>query len=88
MQQPHRFLCRQCPGNNAGENLDGFVCDVNQNHIMCQCCQEVMPDRNDEIEYNYFKQNCSMCKKVFCNLYWGCRKVNCKKCLNVFQGTY
>jgi len=28
----------------------GFQCPVNQNHILCQCCIQPMPDRRDEVD--------------------------------------
>jgi hypothetical protein len=64
-----------------------FVCYPNQNHIICQCCLEAMPDRNDEIRQNPVipKQTCSMCFKAYCDLYWGCQNGGCKRCLSKFH---
>jgi hypothetical protein len=28
----------------------GFQCPMNQNHILCQCCLQPMPDRRDEAD--------------------------------------
>jgi hypothetical protein len=54
-----------------------------------------MPDRSTEIANNQQipKQICSVCFKAYCNLYWGCKKVDCKKCLakyedHVFDASY
>ncbi len=89
MIQPYRFACRQCPQNkwlNPNLITPDYTCKLNQNHILCQCCLEAMPDRNDEININNSipKQNCSLCFRSFCNLYWGCRKDTCKSCLVKF----
>jgi E3 ubiquitin-protein ligase CHFR len=73
-------------------NAPDFTCTPYQNHLLCQCCLEPFPDRSNEIELQRAmlpKQSCSMCFKSFCNLYWGCRKLNvaaggCKKCLSRF----
>lgn len=88
--QPHRFTCRQCPQNkwlNVGLNAPDFTCTHQQNHILCQCCLEAMPDRNNEIIQNPLlpKQSCSMCLKAFCQLYWDCRNGSCRCCLSKFH---
>lgn len=66
---------------------DGYTCNQFQNHLLCQCCLEAFPDRNQEIMRNPAlpKQNCSMCFTPYCNLYWGCNKGGCKKCLVYFK---
>ena len=48
---------------------------------------EAFPDRNQEINRNPLlpKQSCSMCFTSYCNLYWGCNKGGCKKCLIKFK---
>ena len=89
MIQPYRFTCRQCPQNkwlNAGYKAPDFTCNINQNHLLCQCCLEAMPDRTVEIGNNPLlpKQSCKLCFKPYCDLYWGCRKFGCKKCLVKF----
>lgn len=68
-------------------NAPDYTCTPFQNHLLCQCCLEAFPDRNNEIARNALipKQNCSMCFKSYCNLYWGCRKGDCKKCLVKFS---
>jgi hypothetical protein len=45
-----------------------------------------MPDRTVEIANNPLlpKQSCKLCFKPYCELYWGCRKFGCKKCLVKF----
>ncbi|CAF0893592.1 unnamed protein product [Brachionus calyciflorus] len=88
--QPFRFTCRQCPQNkHLNQNIlaPEYTCTPFQNHLLCQCCLEAFPDRNNEINRNSLlpKQNCSMCLISYCNLYWGCNKGGCKKCLIKFK---
>jgi E3 ubiquitin-protein ligase CHFR len=49
---------------------------------------EPFPDRSNEIQLQQAnvlpKQSCMMCFKSYCNLYWGCRKNGCRKCLGRF----
>ena len=91
VQQPFRFVCRQCPQNKWLNNAAGlkgpdYTCHAAQNHLLCQCCLEAFPDRNAEQVLNPLlpKQNCSMCFKAYCDLYWGCRKGGCQNCLSKF----
>ena len=46
-----------------------------------------MPDRSTDIANNpqIPKQICTVCFKAFCDLYWGCKKADCKKCLAKYQ---
>ncbi|RNA30277.1 E3 ubiquitin- ligase CHFR isoform X3, partial [Brachionus plicatilis] len=88
--QPFRFTCRQCPQNkffNYAPLAPDYTCNQFQNHLLCQCCLEAMPDRNQEMNRNPLlpKQNCTMCFTPYCNLYWGCNKGGCKKCLVHFK---
>ncbi len=71
---------------NVGMKGPDYTCNAAQNHLLCQCCLEAFPDRNNEMQFNPLlpKQNCSMCFKAFCDLYWGCRKGGCKNCLTKF----
>jgi len=73
-----RFVCRQCP--QAGRLAAGFQCPANQNHILCQCCIQPMPDRRDEPDIH---QHCTICRQFFCNIYFQqCQRVGCLGCLN------
>lgn len=88
--QAFRFTCRQCPQNkflNQQLIAPDYICTPNQNHLLCQCCLEAFPDRNQEIARNSLlpKQNCSMCFKSYCNMYWGCLKGGCMGCLVKFM---
>jgi hypothetical protein len=46
-----------------------------------------MPDRSTEIanDPQLPKQICSVCLKAFCDLYWGCKKADCKRCIAKYQ---
>jgi E3 ubiquitin-protein ligase CHFR len=76
--------CRQCTPNPQSSNSLNYTCSMHQNHLLCQCCLEPYPDRSYDLDLNsqtVRKQRCSMCFKSYCNLYWGCLKSDCKKCL-------
>ncbi|CAF3932907.1 unnamed protein product [Adineta steineri] len=74
-----RFVCRQCP-QGAGAVVAGFQCPANQNHILCQCCVQPMPDRRDELDVH---QHCEVCHQFFCNIYFEqCQRPGCLGCLN------
>ena len=51
--------CRQCR-----ERIDGFLCAPNQKHVKCKQCAVLMPEIKDR------NQRCSVCKGVYCNLYY------------------
>lgn len=72
---------------NTANNYPDYTCTLVQNHLLCQCCLEPMPDRSNEIANNtqFPKQICCVCFKAYCNLYWGCRKDGCRGCLAKFQ---
>jgi hypothetical protein len=36
----------------------GFQCPPGQNHIMCQCCIQPMPDRRDEQDIYQYCKSC------------------------------
>lgn len=84
-------------------NADGFQCAANQNHILCQCCIQPMPDRRDEANIH---QHCSslilviirndfhpsplgeICHQFFCHIYFQpCQRMGCLGCLNRLRGT-
>ncbi|XP_067686122.1 E3 ubiquitin-protein ligase CHFR-like [Haliotis asinina] len=64
-----------------------FTCAVNQNHILCACCMQPMPDRRAERVHNPAipGQQCSICYRAYCHAYWGCRNANCLGCLGKFK---
>ncbi|CAF2951042.1 unnamed protein product [Rotaria sp. Silwood2] len=81
-----RLICRQCPTREFGRTTNmnivstGFQCCPNQNHILCQCCIQPMPDRQDEPNIH---QSCEICHQYFCNIYFQqCQRQDCLGCLN------
>ncbi|XP_076340125.1 E3 ubiquitin-protein ligase CHFR-like [Tachypleus tridentatus] len=64
-----------------------YVCQPNQTHVLCRCCMEPMPDRRVESQSNPSipPQQCSICFRPFCHMYWVCRKPGCFGCLNKFS---
>ncbi|KAK7495546.1 hypothetical protein BaRGS_00013244 [Batillaria attramentaria] len=80
-------------GDGAGDVVDRdekvmptppqFQCAPNQNHVLCQCCLQIFPDRRLERNNNpdLPPQQCTICFRAFCHAYWGCRKVDCNGCL-------
>jgi len=71
-------VCRQCPSNQPNSNL--FQCRRDQTHLLCQCCAQLMPNRQDD---STIQQSCEICHQHFCHLYFEkCQRVNCLGCLN------
>ncbi|KAL4502356.1 hypothetical protein ABPG72_011943 [Tetrahymena utriculariae] len=60
----HLNRCVEC--QNARQD-DNFKCSPYQQHIKCINCDKMMPQRNDN---NLYPQNCIICEKSFCNLYF------------------
>jgi len=86
-----QYRCRHCPpavGLFAFNNpfattltaAGAFQCPPGQNHILCQCCMQPMPDRRDEAD---IYQHCHICHQFFCNMYFKpCGRAGCQGCLN------
>lgn len=64
-----------------------YQCAPNQNHVLCQCCLQIFPDRRTERLHNPAlpPQQCTVCFRAFCHAYWGCRNVACNGCLAKFK---
>ncbi|KAK7102542.1 E3 ubiquitin-protein ligase CHFR-like [Littorina saxatilis] len=65
-----------------------YVCAANQNHILCQCCLQIFPDRRTERmtrDPEIPPQQCTICYRSYCHAYWGCRKADCNGCLAKFK---
>ncbi|KAL4470257.1 hypothetical protein ABPG74_011868 [Tetrahymena malaccensis] len=60
----HLNRCPEC--QNARQD-DNFKCSPYQQHIKCINCDNMMPQRNNN---NLYPQNCTICEKSFCNLYF------------------
>jgi E3 ubiquitin-protein ligase CHFR len=95
--RPAQTICRQCPGAQETDLIEpqpqarvqqqqypNFHCPRDQNHILCQCCFRPMPDRSNHLANRTLltPQSCYACHSSFCHLYWGCRRVGCRGCLN------
>ncbi|CAF0730249.1 unnamed protein product [Didymodactylos carnosus] len=79
---PAQFRCRQCAPNilqGPTAATATFQCAPGQNHILCQCCIQPMPDRRGEQNIH---QQCTICHQSYCNMYWKCNRANCHGCLN------
>jgi hypothetical protein len=85
---PQVLKCRQCPGNSiltpSSSSTQNYICSPNENHILCQCCHEPMPNRISRANNYNTKQNCSICFKPYCDIYWKCRNGSCEGCLLKF----
>ncbi|KAL4223431.1 hypothetical protein ACF0H5_016902 [Mactra antiquata] len=65
-----------------------YVCAPNQNHVLCQCCLQPMPDHRIVSILNARDkkpQQCGVCYRAYCHAYWGCKKADCLGCLNRFK---
>ena len=78
-----------------------FTCTPTTNHVICLCCLLPMPDRRSDSDLSVPPQKCTLyynqrlhilivlgdiCSKAFCHMYWGCQKLGCRGCLNLFKG--
>ncbi|XP_072289229.1 E3 ubiquitin-protein ligase CHFR isoform X2 [Eucyclogobius newberryi] len=65
-----------------------YCCPPYASHLICTCCLQPMPDRLSEINtqngQKMFAQQCSICLRYFCHMYWGCQRVGCQGCLARF----
>lgn len=66
-----------------------FVCALfSQNHVLCQCCLQPMPDRRALYmngDGTVPPQQCAVCYRSFCHAYWGCTKHECMGCIGKFK---
>lgn len=63
-----------------------YACVMGRNnHVLCLCCLQPMPDRRKEFNYrpdcSIPPQQCALCYRSFCHAYWGCYRVTCNGCL-------
>uniref|UniRef100_A0A914WIL8 E3 ubiquitin-protein ligase CHFR cysteine rich domain-containing protein n=1 Tax=Plectus sambesii TaxID=2011161 RepID=A0A914WIL8_9BILA len=98
-----RFLCRSCPGYGAQANAryrganvaqlasgEQYRCKPNQNHVLCQCCLEPIPDRRGDPNAHLVVK-CHICSRTFCDQYWaaGCDGLRagprCSSCFSKFK---
>ncbi|KAJ4942078.1 hypothetical protein JOQ06_012095 [Pogonophryne albipinna] len=55
-------------------------------HLICTCCLQPMPDRRAELNNEQrLAQQCVLCQRPFCHMYWGCQRIGCHGCLARFS---
>uniref|UniRef100_A0A8C5BT51 E3 ubiquitin-protein ligase CHFR n=1 Tax=Gadus morhua TaxID=8049 RepID=A0A8C5BT51_GADMO len=90
-------VCRQCPGYRKEGAQDPFTtgsnpvqeyrCSPQGSHVICSCCLQAMPDRRSEPgSQQHAVQQCGVCQRPFCHMYWGCERIGCQGCLVRFSG--
>ncbi|XP_076107813.1 E3 ubiquitin-protein ligase CHFR-like [Mytilus galloprovincialis] len=65
-----------------------YFCPLVQNHVLCQCCLQPMPDRRAQAinpDNNIPPQQCQICYRAYCHAYWGCTKNECTGCIGKFK---
>uniref|UniRef100_A0A7N8WRQ7 E3 ubiquitin-protein ligase CHFR n=1 Tax=Mastacembelus armatus TaxID=205130 RepID=A0A7N8WRQ7_9TELE len=85
-------MCRQCPGYRGEISQEGPVkpteyrCPPQGCHLICACCLQPMPDRRAEPNSQQVAaQQCMLCQRPFCHMYWGCQRIGCQGCLARFS---
>uniref|UniRef100_A0A8C6NNT9 E3 ubiquitin-protein ligase CHFR n=1 Tax=Nothobranchius furzeri TaxID=105023 RepID=A0A8C6NNT9_NOTFU len=63
-----------------------YRCPPQGYHLICSCCLQPMPDRRAEPNnQRVLAQQCTLCQRPFCHMYWGCQRIGCQGCLAPFQ---
>ncbi|MEQ2303452.1 hypothetical protein AMECASPLE_017053 [Ameca splendens] len=63
-----------------------YCCAPQGLHIICTCCLQPMPDRRAELnQQQVIAQQCMLCQRPFCHMYWGCQRIGCRGCLARFS---
>ncbi|KAK5871661.1 hypothetical protein PBY51_004526 [Eleginops maclovinus] len=63
-----------------------YCCPPHGCHLICTCCLEPMPDRRaDPNSEQRLAQQCVLCQRPFCHMYWGCQRIGCQGCLARFS---
>uniref|UniRef100_A0A3Q4BI57 RING-type domain-containing protein n=1 Tax=Mola mola TaxID=94237 RepID=A0A3Q4BI57_MOLML len=66
-----------------------YRCSPQGCHLICTCCLQPMPDRRAELNsQQVIAQQCVLCQRPFCHMYWGCQRIGCQGCLARFSGMY
>ncbi|KAJ8380199.1 hypothetical protein SKAU_G00009770 [Synaphobranchus kaupii] len=72
--------------SNAPAALQEYTCSPQGGHVICTCCLQPMPDRRGELIGQQFSaQQCTVCQRPFCHMYWGCQRIGCQGCLARFS---
>uniref|UniRef100_A0AAY4C2E7 E3 ubiquitin-protein ligase CHFR n=1 Tax=Denticeps clupeoides TaxID=299321 RepID=A0AAY4C2E7_9TELE len=73
-------------GEGPSTSSSDFQCPPHGSHIICTCCLQPMPDRRSELTGQQLSsQQCMVCQRPFCHLYWGCQRLGCQGCLARFS---
>ncbi|KAG7241371.1 hypothetical protein INR49_025571, partial [Caranx melampygus] len=63
-----------------------YRCPPQGCHLICTCCLQPMPDRRAELNsQQVIAQQCVLCQRPFCHMYWGCQRIGCQGCLARFS---
>lgn len=63
-----------------------YRCPPQGCHLICTCCLQPMPDRRAEPNsQQVIAQQCVLCHRPFCHMYWGCQRIGCQGCLARFS---
>ncbi|KAM3610304.1 uncharacterized protein V6R79_002096 [Siganus canaliculatus] len=63
-----------------------YCCPPQGCHLFCTCCLQPMPDRRAELSNQQtIAQQCVLCQRPFCHMYWGCQRSGCQGCLARFK---
>lgn len=64
-----------------------YRCPPHASHLFCACCFQPMPDRRAESNApnSQFAQQCTICQRYFCHMYWVCSRIGCHGCLARFS---
>uniref|UniRef100_A0A667ZRQ0 E3 ubiquitin-protein ligase CHFR n=1 Tax=Myripristis murdjan TaxID=586833 RepID=A0A667ZRQ0_9TELE len=63
-----------------------YHCPPQGCHVICTCCLQPMPDRRAELNSQQVAaQQCVLCQRPFCHMYWGCQRIGCQGCLARFS---
>lgn len=63
-----------------------YRCPPYASHLYCACCFQPMPDRLSESNTpnSQVNQQCTICQRHFCSMYWVCTRIDCHGCLAKF----
>lgn len=63
-----------------------YRCPPQGYHLICTCCLQPMPDRRADLNSEQVTaQQCVLCQRPFCHMYWGCQRIGCQGCLARFS---
>uniref|UniRef100_A0A674MDZ9 Checkpoint with forkhead and ring finger domains, E3 ubiquitin protein ligase n=1 Tax=Takifugu rubripes TaxID=31033 RepID=A0A674MDZ9_TAKRU len=83
--------CAKAAGEQPSTSSDGpsapqeYRCPPRGIHLICTCCLQPMPDRRAELGSQQVAQQCVLCQRSFCHMYWGCQRIGCQGCLAPFS---